>query len=68
MGSTRAFLEAIALARGIVLYGGRMIDEAAKIDEMLLRRLPLGERDGIPFPDELMPGHATGLARVGGIL
>ena len=61
-GFERALLETIALARGIVLYRGRMVDEAAKIDEMLLRRLPLGERDGLPFPDELMRGHAEGLA------
>ena len=67
-GFERAFIETIALARRIVLYRGRMVDEAAKIDEMLLRRLPLGERDGLPFPDELMRGHAKGLARVGGRL
>jgi hypothetical protein len=45
-----------------------MVDEAAEIDEVLLRRLPLGQRDGLPFPDELVRGHATGLARVGGRL
>jgi hypothetical protein len=39
-----------------------MVDEAAKIDEMLWRRLPLGERDGLPFFNELMRGHAEGLA------
>jgi len=38
----------------------------SKIDEMLLRRLPLGERDGLPFTDELMRGHAEASARVGG--
>ena len=65
-GFERAFLETIALARRILLYRGRMVDEAAKINEMLLRRLPLGERDGLPFPDELMRGHAEALTRVGG--
>jgi hypothetical protein len=65
-GFERAFFETIALARRILLYRGRMVDEAAEIDEMLLRRLPLGERDGLPFPDELMRGHAEALARVGG--
>lgn len=67
-GFERAFLEAIVLARRIVLYRGRMVDEAAEIDEMLLRRLPFGERDGLPFFDELMRGHAEGLARAGGKL
>ena len=61
-GFERALLETIALARRIVLYRGRMVDEAAEIDEMLLRRLPLGERDGLPFFNELMRGHAEGLA------
>ncbi|HEV7909910.1 MAG TPA: hypothetical protein VGP28_02230 [Methylocella sp.] len=67
-GFERAFLETIAFARRILLNRGRMVDEAAEIDEVLLRRLPLGQRDGLPFPDELVRGHATGLARVGGRL
>jgi hypothetical protein len=62
----RAFVEAISFAERVFLDRGRMFDEAAEIDEMLLRRLPLGEREGLAFPDELMPGHAEALARVGG--
>jgi hypothetical protein len=66
VGFERAFLETITFAGRIVLDRRRMVDEAAEIDEMLLRCLPLGERDGLPFPDELMRGHAEALARVGG--
>ena len=42
------------IAVRVVLGGRRMIEQLAKIDEMLLRGRPLGQRDRLPFADEFL--------------
>jgi len=48
------------VARRVLLGRGRMFDDPAEIEEVLLRGAALGERDRLPFSDEVLRGHAWG--------
>ena len=54
-----ALLEGEMVASGIVLCGRRVIEQAAKVDKMLMRRRALGQRHRLPFADEVLRGHAS---------
>ena len=54
-----ALLEGETLAGRIVLGRGRVFEQTAEIEKMLLRGRALGERDRLPFVDELLRGHAA---------
>ncbi len=58
-GLGRPLLEREMVAGGVVLGRGRVADEAAEVEEMLLRRRPLGQRHRLPFADEVLRGHRT---------
>ena len=59
-GLRRALLEGEMVADRIVLGRRRMIEQPAKVDEMLLRGRALGERDRLPFADEFLRRHWGG--------
>ncbi len=70
----RALFEGEMVAHRIILGGRRVVEEPAEVDEMLLRGLALGQRDRLPFLDEILRGHrgradlceaSTRLSRVG---
>ena len=54
-----ALLEGEMVADRIVLGRGRVLDETAEVEKMLLRGRALGERDRLPFADEVLRGHAA---------
>ncbi|MFP4062836.1 MAG: hypothetical protein ACLFS2_08595 [Halochromatium sp.] len=57
-GLAGAFLEAEPIAVWVSLGGGRLVEQVAEIEEMLLRRGAFLERDVGPFADEGVRGHA----------
>ena len=52
-----AALEAVALARRVGLGRRLLVEQAAEVDELLLRCLPLAESRALPLGDELLRRH-----------
>jgi hypothetical protein len=48
------------VADRVILGRGWMFDELAEVEKMLLRGAALGERDRLPFADEILRRHARG--------
>ena len=59
-GCRRALLEGEMVAERIVLDRRRMIEQPAKVDEMLLRCRAFGQRHRLPFADEFLRRHWEG--------
>ena len=57
----RALLEREMIAPWIVFGGRRMIEEATQVDEMFVRRRSFGERDRLPFANEVLRRHRGGV-------
>ncbi len=53
-------LEREMIADRIVLRRGRVIEEPAEVDKVLLRRRALGQRHRLPFADEILRRHWEG--------
>ena len=61
----RALFEGEMVAHWIILGGRGVVEQPAEVNEMLLRRRAFGQRDRLPFLDEILRGH-QGRAGLGG--
>jgi hypothetical protein len=59
-GLSRAFLECEMVAERVVLRRRRMIEQPAKVDEVLLRGRAFSQSDRLPFADEILRRHRGG--------
>ena len=57
---SRAALEAIPLARGVVFRRRGLAEQTAKVEEVLLGRRALFQLGSLPLGDELVRGHPLG--------
>src|SRR5208337_3765184 len=56
-GLRRAFLEGEMIADRVILNWCRMVEQAAKVDEVLLGGGAFGERHRFPFANEVLRRH-----------
>ena len=64
----RAALEAVVVPLGVRLRRGRLAEQAAQVDEVLLRRGALLQFRGMPLRYELAGDHVGGVSLLGGFL